>query len=87
MIEGDEGKPMSILEYISDEPCEPEPFIDYLLNHWRGYLAATWRGHERDDEPCQIGSVTINIDSFISQLEDLKRKMHRPKKTSSGVLR
>ena len=34
MIPGDEGKPMSIMEFISDEPCEPEPFIDYLIDHY-----------------------------------------------------
>lgn len=86
MIQGDEGKPMSIMERISDAPCEPEPFIDYLLDHWRGYLEATWGGHARDEEPCVIGSVTINIDHFIMQLEDLKRKMHRPSRQDLEAL-
>lgn len=80
MIPGDEGKPMSIMERISDEPCEPEPFIDYLLEDYRAhreYWAAS--PNDRDlERPTARECVLAKIDAFVWQLEDIKRKMHRP---------
>ena len=81
MIPGDEGKPMSIMELISDEPCEPEPFIDYLLDHYRGHREY-WEREVPDDHdptrPTTKRCVLAKLDGFIFHLEDIKRKMHRP---------
>lgn len=76
MIAGDEGKPMSILELISDEPRDARPFVDYLLKWQREYREATWGGRP-DDELVPVGCVTIQIDTLISCLESLAMKMDR----------
>lgn len=79
MITGDEGKPMSFLEYISDEPCEPEQYINYLLDHYRGHREywASVPDNRDPDKPTARACVLIKIDFFIIELEKLKRKMHR----------
>lgn len=80
MIESDKGKPMSILELISDEPCEPEPYIDYLLDHYRAHRDY-WGElpNDRDaDKPTARECVLLKIDFFIMELGNIKRKMHRP---------
>lgn len=80
MIAGDERKPMSVLERISGEPCDPEPFIDYMLDHYRGHRDYWASGpNDRDaDKPTARECVLVQLSSFIYCLEDLKRKMHRP---------
>lgn len=80
MIAGDEGKPMTMLERISDEPCEPEPFVEYLLDYYRRHRAY-WDGlpNDRDpDKPTARDCVLSQLESIISGLEDVLRKMHRP---------
>lgn len=83
MIAGDEGKPMSIMERISDEPCDPEPYVDYLIEHHRAHCEY-WKSRATDgrwwdpDANNTVASVTFHIDSFVRDLEELKRKMHRP---------
>lgn len=73
MIPGDEGKPKSIMEFITDEPLEPEPYIDYVLRFYRAHREI-WLGP--GDVPASC--VLAKCDMFIDQLEDIKRKMHRP---------
>lgn len=80
MIPGDEGKPMSLLEHISDEPCEVEPYIDYLTQHYKGH-SAYWRAlpNDRDPErPTARECVLQKMDFFLIELNNIKRKLHRP---------
>ncbi len=74
MIPGDEDKPMSLLERISDEPCDPLPYIDYSIRSYQGALTH-WRAMPKSD---QTESVAHWLQDFISTLDDLKRKMTRP---------
>jgi hypothetical protein len=83
VITGDEGKPMSMMELISDAPCEPEPYIDYLIAHYTGYREATWPESKRG-ALVEADCVMIQIDHFLIQLDDIKRKMHRPLAASSA---
>lgn len=76
MIPGDEGKPMSILEFISGEPRDARPYVDYVLKWQRDYKEATWGGRS-EDEQVPVACVTIQIDTLISVLEDLAMKMDR----------
>lgn len=76
MITGDDGKSMSIMEFISDEPRDARPFVDYLLKWQREYREATWSGRGAD-ELVSVACVTIQIDSFINGLESLAMKMDR----------
>lgn len=73
MIEDDKGKPMSIMERISDEPCEPEAYIDYMIRDFQSRLAYWATLVENRDR----GLAAFWMRSFVSDLEDLKRKMHR----------
>lgn len=80
MIPGDEGKPMSILERISDEPCDPEPYVEYLLANARGRLEY-WQGvsNDRDPEkPTAKECVCCQLTYFVMDLESILRKMRRP---------
>jgi len=78
MIPGDEGKPMSIMERISDAPCEAEPFIDYMLKDYSAHRDR-WAQFTPNDDVSQrhIDSVTHWLKSFVFTLEDIKMKMHR----------
>lgn len=80
MIPGDEGKPMSIMERISDEPCEPEAYIDYLLTNWKSHREHWASLSETLFDPIYSSTkacVLSKIDSFMIELENIKRKMHR----------
>lgn len=77
MIPGDEHKPMSILEFISDEPCDVEPYIDYLLEFYQKHFI--YWSQFPNPSPVDIGCVLIKIEGFIIELEKIKRKMNRPK--------
>jgi hypothetical protein len=81
MQTGDEGRPMSILEFISDEPLDPEPYIDYLIDHYkahREYWLLLPSGPRSDDKPTTRDCVITKIDFFLIELDNIKRKMHRP---------
>ena len=82
MIPGDEGKPMSILERISDEPCEPEPYIDYLMRWYEGLAEQTWEKLPDSDEA--KASVLLFLRGFVTNLDEIKRKMHRPSRPDTG---
>ncbi len=82
MVKGDEGKPMSIGEFISDEPCDPEPYVEYLLENWRG-TRDYWQAKPNDrdpDKPTTRECVLSKISQSIWELENLLRKMHRPQR-------
>jgi hypothetical protein len=79
VINGDEGKPMSFMESITDEPCEIDPYLDYLLDLWRGH-EEYWRGAPNDRDPDKATArecVLAKIQTFIRDLEAAKRKLHR----------
>ena len=69
MIPGDEDKPMTVLEYISDVPREPLPYIDYLLNYHKEHLEY-WKSLNNEH-------IIIKIRGYIFELEDLKMKLER----------
>lgn len=84
MIAGDEGKAMSILEYISDEPRDTLPFLDYLLEDVKGKMAH-WAAlpNDRDaDKPTARESVLWHLQGFEMKLEDIKRKLLRERSES-----
>jgi hypothetical protein len=79
VINGDEGKPMSFMESITDEPCEIDPYLDYLLDHWRAH-GEYWRSLPNDRDPDKSTArecVLEKIQSIILHLEEAKRKLHR----------
>lgn len=64
---------VDILEEISDEPRDPEPYLAYALDWQRGHRVY-WRGLPQDHTTdCVIG----HIDLFIRVLENLQRKLRR----------
>ena len=75
MITGDEGKPMSLLERISDEPLDPLPYIDYCKRSYAGAISH-WESMPPSD---QRESVIHWLEDFIDTLDDIQRKMQRPK--------
>lgn len=83
MVKGDEGKPMSIMEFICDDPCDPEPFLDYAIENVQGRIDY-WKSKAPDgkwwdvDADQTVACVVGNLDWALHFLEDLKRKMHRP---------
>jgi len=79
VIQGDEGRPMSLMEFISDEPREPEPFVEYLLTNARARYAY-WLAlpNFRDlDKPTARECVLAQIQFQIFELEDVLMKMRR----------
>lgn len=82
MIPGDEGKKMSILELISDEPIDADTFIDYTIKNLKEYRAY-WEDVKNDiqndsERSKEEASCTIHqIDSHIVSLECIKSKLSR----------
>jgi hypothetical protein len=79
VIQGDEGRPMSLMEFISDEPREPEPFVEYLLTNARARFDY-WQAmpNDRDPEkPTARECVLSQLQFQIFELEDVLMKMRR----------
>lgn len=89
MIKGDEGKPMSILELISDEPRDVEPYIEYLIEDQRAYMEGSWS--RPDDKPDADGKpstqecVRYQIGSHIIALKTILMKLRRERAASIGT--
>lgn len=82
MIPGDEDKPMSIMERISDAPCEPKAYVDYAMEDLRGRLDY-WRqisAQTSTDRDAIIAGpfVVWSLEWALHFMEDLKLKMERP---------
>lgn len=67
MIKGDEGKPMSLMEFISDVPRDPMAYIEYCIRDIRTKQAANAYSEE----------VVFWQDYFLDSMDDLKRKLSR----------
>ena len=76
MIPGDEGKVMSIMELISDEPCDPLPYTSYLLRDYRGRLEE-WSKPATDGREREAEIVCFWLRRMIDGLEELERKFER----------
>lgn len=79
MIETDNGKPMSILEYISDAPRDAEPYIEYLIKHYTAHRAYWETVTLTSDGPNAKDCVLIKIDCFLIELDSIQRKLQREK--------
>ena len=81
MIPGDEGKPMSIMEAISDEPRDTLPYLDYLLQreraHWEYWRGINSRDGCRRFSDDDLACVLAKIDHGIYILETIRRKLVR----------
>jgi hypothetical protein len=82
MRPGDEKRSMSVIERITDEPLDPEPYIDYCIDNWNA-TKKFWKelpdeGPRPDGRPSTKECVLAKIDDFLIELDDIKRKMHRP---------
>jgi hypothetical protein len=79
MQPGDEGKPMSVMEFITDEPRDVEPYIEYLLKDLDGRIAYwTALPNDRDpDKPTARECVLHWFGSFKFNLEDILLKLRR----------
>lgn len=75
MIPGDEGKPMSILERISDAPRDAEPYLEYLIHHYLRHREY-WKNDVTADT-VDRGCVVIKIEHFLFELEDILSKLRR----------
>jgi hypothetical protein len=88
MIPGDEGKPMSILERISDEPRDVEPYIEYLICNLEAYRDASWSTpepwHHADEPPTTQEYVRHQINSHMHSLRNILSKLRRER--SEAVL-
>jgi len=82
MILGDEGKPMTIFERISDEPCDPRPYLDYALKNIQGRIDY-WKEKAPEGKWWDINAdqtvacVVANLKWALHFLEDLKWKQQR----------
>src|SRR5579872_7423949 len=82
MIPSDKGKSMSIMEYISDEPRDFEPYLAYILQDIQGRIDA-WTN--RADNPEVPGfattrkSVLAHLDLYLFMIENAQRKLQREK--------
>jgi len=79
MIEGDEGKPMTLLEFISDEPVDCEPFLEYAIDHMKGRMAyfAAFPVEWRADQPPPRDCLVAQVDQGLRLLEDALMKLRR----------
>lgn len=79
MVEGDTGW-MTLMERITDAPCKPRAYLDYLRNHYRG-LCEHWESlpdvPSTDGYPTAKECVVLHLSSFIGSLEDLAMKFDR----------
>ena len=81
MVKGDEDKPMSLLEYISDAPRDAEPYLVYLINFYTEHRKY-WEGVPEvlgPDRPSTRDCVLAKIDYFLLDLENIQRKLQREK--------
>lgn len=85
MQAGDEGKPMSIMEFISDQPRDAVPFIDYIVKWLKEYSEANWP-QSREEERVPAACVRIQIDSWIGTMEDINRKLEREREEQLAVI-
>lgn len=91
MIPGDEGKPMSLLEFISDEPVDCEPFLEYAIHDLKGrsaefasYVAPDWMAvPSAPDRPslrdCMLAELDHATFMFEAALQKLRRERTREK--------
>lgn len=77
MIPGDEGQPMTIMERISDEPCEVEPYLEYILDYHRRHREY-WKSLPNDREgPTARECVAVHLGIFIVEIEAALMKLRR----------
>lgn len=74
MLPGDEHRPMSLLERISDEPLDIKPYLAYEIQqfqqHHQWWLKVT--------NPVGIEHVVHHIEWFVRVLENALDKLDRP---------
>lgn len=86
MISSDKGKPMTIFERISDEPCDPDAFIEYMLKYYRAH-SAYWAELSNDrepDKPTARECVLHQLGGFIITLENVQQKLARERLLAAG---
>lgn len=85
MIHNDEKKPINLMELISDEPRDVEPYIEYLISDLKAYRDASWSKPEPigDGQPTTQECVRYQIDSQVMRLENILRKLRRERKEES----
>ena len=77
MIEEDIGKPITLFEYISDEPRDAKPYIEYLKDFYASHLEY-WKNLPEELVPKSC--VLIKIDFFLVQLDNILMKLARERK-------
>jgi len=81
MIDSDKGKPMTFMEYITDEPRDLRPYLDYAIknvkgrrDYWKEQAVGFWM--DCDANPI-VARVVANLDWALHFLEDAAMKLDR----------
>lgn len=85
MIEGEERLPMSIMERISDAPCEPYAFLRYAIENVRGRMEywqslapdGQWWTTIEGEKTATIGNVVANLQYALHFLDEAEEKFKR----------